>query len=42
MQAVEVLQELGNSISRQLDLENNKSVTTFERVAEDVGRYSNR
>ena len=37
MQAVEVLQDLGNSISQQLDLGNNKSVI-FERVIEDLGR----
>jgi hypothetical protein len=37
MQAVEVLQDLGNSISRQLDLGNNTSVT-FEKVTEDLGK----
>jgi hypothetical protein len=37
MKAVEVLEELGNSISRQLDLGNNKSVT-FEKVTEDLGK----
>ena len=36
MQAVEVLEDLGNSISQQLHLGNNKSVT-FEKVTEDLG-----
>jgi hypothetical protein len=36
MKAVEVLQELGNSISTQLNLGNNQSVT-FEKVAENLG-----
>ena len=37
MQAVEVLQELGNSLSRQLNLGNSRSVT-FEGAAKDLGR----
>ena len=37
MQAVEVLQNLGNSISQQLDLGNSSSVT-FEKVTEDLGK----
>ena len=37
MQAVEVLQDLGNSISQQLDLGDNSSVA-FEKVTEDLGK----
>ena len=37
MQAVEVLQNLGNSISQQLDLGNSSSVA-FEKVTEDLGK----
>ena len=37
MLAVEVLQKLGNSLSRQLVLGNSKSVT-FEGAAKDLGR----
>ena len=38
MKAVELLEDLGNSISQQLNLGNNKSVT-FEKVTEDLGKY---
>ena len=37
MQAVEVLQDLGNSIAQQLDLGNSSSVA-FEKVTEDLGK----
>ena len=36
MQAVEVLEDLGNSISQQLDLGNETSVT-FQKVTEEIG-----
>ena len=41
MQAVEVLQDLGNSISQQLYLGNNKSVK-FEKVTADLGTVCNK
>ncbi len=37
MQAVEVLEDLGNSISQQLDL-GNKSSVTFQQVNEELGK----
>jgi hypothetical protein len=37
MRAVEVLQDLGNAISQQLDLGKEESVT-FERATEDLGK----
>ena len=37
MQAVEVLEDLGNSISQQLDLGNEISVT-FQKVTKELGR----
>ena len=37
MQAVEVLEDLGNSISQQLDLGSESSVT-FQKVTKELGR----
>ena len=37
MQAVEVLQDLGNVISQQLEL-GNQSVAIFEQVADNLGK----
>lgn len=37
MQAVEVLEDLGNSISQQLALPENESSVTFQEVKEDLG-----
>ena len=38
MQAVEVLEDLGNSISQQLALPKNESSVTFQEVTEDLGK----
>ena len=39
MQAVKVLENLGNTISQQLDLGNESSVT-FQEVSEELGQYT--
>ena len=38
MQAVRVLEDLGNSISQQLTLPENESFVTFQEVTDDLGK----